>query len=92
MSLIAHRASVRRFFRDPCHFPMVLYVAFIAILNLALGYALAVYLGGVQGGAASTRAAANETSYSDDCESDQYESDDSYEDFAEEEEFEPAVS
>jgi hypothetical protein len=72
---------------------MVLYVAFIAILNLGLGYALAVYLGGVRGRAASNEAAADKTSYSDDYESNEYESDESYDDFAEEEEeFEPAVS
>ena len=71
---------------------MVVYVAFIAVLNLVLGYGLAVYLGAGRRGIASRRAGHNETPYSDDYEEDEYESDYSYEDAAEEDEYESAVS
>ena len=70
---------------------MVVYVAFIAILNLALGYALAVYLSGVRKRIVAPSAAYQDGAYSDDLHDEDCESDDSYEDVADENEYESAV-
>lgn len=66
---------------------MVLYVAIVAILNIALGYALAVYLRAVQAG----RRTADSVSASDYDESGDYGSGGSYHDRTYEHELETSV-
>jgi hypothetical protein len=67
---------------------MVWYVALIAVLNLALGYALALYLNKSRAGRRSaTNAATSDELYGDD----EFESDDFYEEAADEAELEAAA-
>jgi len=58
---------------------MVAYVAFVAILNLALGYALAVYLGAGGRRKSARRTVRDEASHSDEFDREEYESEASYE-------------
>jgi hypothetical protein len=67
---------------------MVFYVAIVAILNVALGYALAVYLRSAKPG----RRTANGNSESDYDETGDYGSGDSYQDRTYEHELEASVS
>jgi hypothetical protein len=66
---------------------MVLYVAIVAILNVALGYALAVYLRSAR----STRRSANSESESSYDESGEYGAGDSYQQRTYEHELESSV-